>query len=129
MTDTVFLLGNIRAADWANIFLQDLTLAFQQLGREAVFLMCEDGPLDVEPSRLAAKGSFTIDINGKRDTSDYPKFSLVVGHPFAHPRVASTLERGDAADIAAAAMPLFEAGHTWGERAERILVAMSGLRR
>ncbi|CAA7626116.1 glycosyltransferase [Magnetospirillum sp. SS-4] len=87
MTDTVFLLGNIRAADWANIFLQDLARAFANLGRDAVFLMCEDGPLEVEPARLAAPGSFIVDINGKRDTGDYPKFSLVVDHPLAHPRL------------------------------------------
>lgn len=88
MTDTVFLLGNVRSADWANIFLRDLTQAFLDLGRDAQFLMCEDGALAIDPKRAASPGSFIVDINGKRDTGDYPKFSWVGDHPYAHTHLA-----------------------------------------
>ncbi|MBX9633716.1 MAG: glycosyltransferase [Magnetospirillum sp.] len=93
MFKSVIVLMHVRSAGWAKRFAEDIAAAFNAIGFEAHYFPLSpenQGELEQLYRRLQSENRppFLLDVNGKIDTGNLPKFSLVVDHPLAHPHLA-----------------------------------------
>lgn len=84
---TIYCLGNVHSADWANIFIKDLCRGFAELGADAHFAIL-GRDRDPREDFNDPRHSFFVDLNARLVIDDHPRFSLIVDNPLLHPHLA-----------------------------------------
>lgn len=93
MAGNIFLMGNIRSADWEHQYLADLSIAFTELGRPNKVYLVGDASEGPSRDEISVPGSFIVDVNNRAGTADYPKLSWICDHPLSHLHLANPGQR------------------------------------